>query len=51
MTWLQIQKMREMVERESDTTKLAHMLKIMQDILGREITSLTDEEEKKNESA
>lgn len=32
-------------------TKLAHMLKIMQEILGREITTLTDPEEKTHESA
>ena len=45
VTWVQVQKMREMVERETNATKLAHMLKIMQEILGREITTMAPEEE------
>lgn len=37
--------MKNMVRRESNTVKLAHMLKIMAELLGREIKSVAPPEE------
>lgn len=45
VTWKQIEEMKLMVGRESNTTKLAHMLKIMQELLGREIQTVAPPEE------
>lgn len=45
VVWKQIEAMKEMVRREENETKLAHMLKIMQEILGREIKTVAPPEE------
>lgn len=39
-----------MVERENDTTKLAHMLKIMVELLGREIKTVAPPEDGSEDS-
>lgn len=51
MTWKQIEEMKLMIQREDNTTKLAHMLKIMQELLGREIKVTAPEEETADDSA
>lgn len=45
MTWKQIEEMKAMVRREERTVALAHMLKIMQELLGREIKTVAPPEE------
>jgi hypothetical protein len=50
VTWKQIEEMKLMVGREDNVTKLAHMLKIMQELLGREIKVTAPEEETVDDS-
>lgn len=45
VTWRQVEEMKALVQRESDNVKLAHMLKIMVELLGREIKTVAPPEE------
>lgn len=43
--WKQIEEMKNMTRRESNEIKLAHMLKIMKELLGQEIKTVAPPEE------
>lgn len=49
MTWRQIEEMKAVVQRENNEVKLAHMLKIMVELLGREIKTVAPPEETSEE--